>query len=74
MSNGYLIVKCLRCGSISQLELKAVRSNISLCPVCSDCELECVAVQCTIQVIQKHNAEATDSHPYLSVLPKFSVN
>lgn len=74
MSNGYLIVKCLRCGSISQLELKAVRSNIALCPVCIDSEIEYIAAQCTIQAFQRQNTETTDSHPYLSALAKFSIN
>ena len=74
MSNGYLILKCLRCGSISRLELKAVRSNISLCPVCIDSEIECIAAQCTIQVYQEHSTEMPDSHPYLSKLVKLSLN
>ena len=74
MSNGYLIVKCLRCGSLSQLELKAVRSNITFCPVCVESEIEYIAAQCTIQVYQEHNTTIPDSHPYLSMLTKFSVN
>lgn len=74
MSNGYLIVKCLRCGSISQLELKAVRSNISICPVCTDSEIEYIAAQCPMQVYQEHSIEITNSNAYLSMLFKFSVN
>lgn len=49
MSNGYLIVRCLRCGSISRLDIKAVRTKASVCPVCLDGETECKLVQYTIQ-------------------------
>ena len=74
MGNGYLIVKCLHCGSISQLELKAVRSSIPICPVCVDGIIECIAAQCTIQVNQEQIKETSDNHSYLSMLTRFSMN
>ena len=74
MKSGYLIVRCLRCGSISRLELKAIRSSISICPVCVDGEIEYIAAQCTIQVFPEHNTEIADSHSYFSMLTRFSIN
>lgn len=59
MGNGYLIVRCLQCGSISRLDVKAVRTKASLCPVCLDGETECRLVQYTIQ-------NYFDQHKYFS--------
>ena len=74
VSDGYLVVKCLRCGSISQLQMAAVRSDVSLCPVCTESEIECIAVQCTMQVCPENSKEIPKSNPFLSTLARFSIN
>ena len=74
MSNGYLIVKCLRCGSVSRLDIKAVRTELSLCPVCLDGEIDYQAIQCTIQTCQKNDDVFQNLNPYIAKLTKFSIN
>ena len=74
MNEGYLLVKCLRCGSISQMAIKAVRSNVSQCPVCLDGEIQCSAVQPSIQMYQEHLEHVNDLHVYLSSHTGFSSN
>lgn len=74
MSDGYLIVKCLRCGSISRLPITAVISDVSLCPVCIESEIQCIAVQYTMNVYQEYGVEIPPSFPYLSTLARFSIN
>jgi len=45
MSEDYLVVNCPRCGSTLRFPGNAVRSNLILCPVCLEGEIECVSVQ-----------------------------
>ena len=74
MNEGYLIVKCLRCGSVSQLAIKAVRSEVSICPVCQHGETECIAVQSIIQLFPKPDGAVTNIPAYSTSSLKFSNN
>jgi len=41
MNGGYVTVKCCRCSSTIQLVIGAIRSDLFLCPVCHEGEIEC---------------------------------
>ena len=74
MKDGYLIVRCFSCGSVSRLAIDSIRSRVSKCPVCCDGDIECKAIQCVI-MNYKQNSETTEKlYPYLLNLTKFSVN
>jgi len=74
VNEGYLIVKCCRCGSESQLRISGFRGDFSLCPVCLDGEVECKAIQCTIQMYQENGEVFQNLTPYLAKLIRFSLN
>ena len=74
MKEGYLIVRCVRCGSRSQLPLKSVRSEVSQCPVCQDGEIECKAIQPSIQPCKELAENVTSLSPYVTTLMKLSSN
>ena len=74
MNEGYLIMKCCRCGSTSQLMIKGVRSDLSLCPVCLEGEIECKAIQPTIQVCREPVDGSQNLNAYIATLTKFSSN
>ena len=40
MGGDYLTVKCSRCTSTSELKMEGVRTDIFLCPVCLEGEIE----------------------------------
>jgi len=74
MDKGYLIVKCLQCGSRSQLPLKSVRNEVSLCPVCHEGEIECRCIQPTIQACHELADGIRSLSPYVTTLMKLSAN
>ena len=74
MKEGYLIVKCYRCGSTSRLEMKGVRGNFPVCPVCQEAEVECRAMQPTIQMGQALANDIQNLNPYIATFAKLSAN
>jgi predicted RNA-binding Zn-ribbon protein involved in translation (DUF1610 family) len=70
----YLIAKCYRCGSTSQLLIKGVRNNVFLCPACLEGEIGCKVKQ---PDTQGHQAGAMGIHTlgsYVTTLVKLSIN
>ena len=45
VNEGYVTIKCYRCGSTMQLVIGSIRSDLLLCPVCHEGEIECRAQQ-----------------------------
>ncbi len=74
MNEGYLIVKCYRCGSTSQLVMKGVRGTFPVCPVCYEGEVECQAIQTTIQMCQEFVDGIQKLNPYIATFAKLSTN
>ncbi len=74
MNEGYLIVKCPRCGSLSRLDIKSVRSELTQCPVCLECEIKCEAIQPSIQMCQKTGDSINKLPQYLVNLMRLSTN
>lgn len=74
MNEGYLIVKCLYCGSQCQVPLKGVRNEISLCPVCREGEIECKAIQPSINIFQELYAGISGLSPYVASFLGLSAN
>lgn len=64
MQNGYLIAKCLCCGSTIFLKIRGVKGRYSQCPVCSEYALSIVEVQpCMLSDV--------DTHWDISTLPDY---
>ncbi len=53
MNEGYLIARCSRCNSISQLSMSGIRDDFSLCPVCLEGNIEFQAIQPDIHISRK---------------------
>jgi hypothetical protein len=74
VNEGYLVMKCYRCGSTSLMMIKGVRNDLPLCPVCLEGELECKAIQPTIQMCREPVDASRDLNAYIATLTKFSIN
>jgi hypothetical protein len=74
VGDSYLIMKCIKCGSISHLAIKSVRSAVSLCPVCGDGEIKCRAIQPTILMYLSSGEIDDSTYLYNAAYAKFSVN
>jgi Na+-translocating ferredoxin:NAD+ oxidoreductase RnfC subunit len=74
LNEGYLIVKCPRCGSLSRLDIKSVRSDVTQCPVCLECEIVCEAIQPSIQMCRGTGDSIHNLPQYLANLMNLSTN
>ncbi len=53
MNEGYLVVRCSRCNSISQLPISGIRDDFSLCPMCLEGKIEFQEIQPSINASRK---------------------
>lgn len=74
MNKAYIVTKCERCGNESRLMIHSVRSNIILCPVCQENEVECRLISPEMKVYNEYAGSVRALYPYTTGSITLSAN
>ena len=75
MNEGCMVVKCERCGSETHIMMRSVRSELFLCPVCLESEIECQLIKPTVLKMSRNPGDSPEHYyPYVSDLTGIAVN